>query len=99
MPEWAQRSSPPGCGGARTAPEAIAELCDRLGRRVAKPIGQIVRDAGYTASSTLKRDLGILKQPVRDATAQPIYNDELDVDVAGRIVRALGLSPCEVPWL
>ena len=83
----------------RNPAAAVDEIVKRLRSAGPIAIGEIARDAGYRSITTLKRDLGILKQPARTNTGQPVYNHELDVDVAGRIVRALGVNPCDVPAL
>lgn len=95
---WAERLSPADLHAAKIPAEMVGRLSERLR---ARPVttGEIVHAAGYSSLVTLKRDLGILKQPARSNADAPVYSDTLDVDNAGRIVRALGVSPSEVAWL
>ncbi len=96
---WAARAGPANVDAARIPDETVEALCERLRGRRLLTTGEIVQAAGYSSLTTLKRDLGILKQPARRNGGEPVYSDLIDVDVAGWIVRALGISPCEVPWL
>ena len=96
---WAERPGPARPDIPQIPEDTVAALCERLRGRGSVTTGEIMQAAGYRSLTTLKRDLGILKQPARHNTHEPRYNDTLDIDAAARIVRALGISPCEVPWL
>jgi hypothetical protein len=96
---WAERTGPPNLDAVQIPGETIGALSERLRGRSPRTTGEIVQSASYSSLTTLKRDLGIFNNPSAATRANPLYTDTIDVDIAGRILRALGVYPCEVPWL
>lgn len=71
-----------------------------LSSRPAMSMAAIANAAGYRALSSLTRALGIVARPAATGDDRGgSFEDEIDVGRAGVIVRAMGIAPCEVPWL
>jgi hypothetical protein len=62
----------------------------------------IARLAGYTKGTAMRRALGLepTGRTVKNGREYPPkFNEQIDVGAAGRIVRAIGIAPYEVPNL
>ena len=100
--DFGDRPDPPHIERGHMSDRNLACLVEQLRAGPRRSPSDISKALGYKHASTLRRKVGAIITPAdpRNPRLRPAhYKETIDVEEASQIVRALGLSPCQVDWL
>lgn len=94
------RHLPPRIEAGRIPDAILKDLVGMLRSRDPMSMEAIAKRAGRSRS-WVARSLGMIPYASKRSVTKPAgtFEDRVDVDVAATIIRAVGVAPCQVPWL